>query len=321
MDRPQAGGYNNYEIALVMNILIIKLGATGDVVRTTPLLRRLSGSITWITAAKNGVFVDGLADNLRHFPWEARARALDIPYDLAINLEDTLEVALFLKSVRPAEIFGAYADSSNCLRYTENAKCWFDLSLISSHGRQEGDRLKLLNRRTYQELIFRGLGFDFAGETYLLPRPIETRLSGDVAIAADAGPIWPMKKWAHYGQLKRQLEDSGLIVNVLPERSSLLEHLADVRNHCCVVGGDSLPMHLALGTNTPCVSLFTCTSPWEIYDYGIQTKIVSPLLEEFFYKRGYDERATAAISVDEVESAVIAQLDGSAIVGKQITVQ
>ena len=69
-----------------------------------------------------------------------------------------------------------------------NSKCWFDLSLISSHGRQEADRLKLLNRQTYQELIFRGLGIDFAGETYLLPEPIETGLSGDVAIAADAGP-------------------------------------------------------------------------------------------------------------------------------------
>jgi|GEM_PF-214019 len=29
-------------------------------------------------------------------------------------------------------------------------------------------------------------------------------------------------------------------------------------------------------------------------------RIVSPLLEEFFYKRGYDERATTAITVDEV---------------------
>jgi len=291
-----------------MNVLIVKLGATGDVVRTTPLLRRLSGSVTWITAAKNGVLLDGLSDTVRHFSWEERARALDIPYDLAINLEDTLEAAEFLKSVRPGEIFGAYADSSKNLCYTDNSKCWFDLSLISSHGRQEADRLKLLNRQTYQELIFRGLGFDFAGETYLLPKPIETGLSGDVAIAVDAGPIWPMKRWAYYGQLIRRLEDKGLIVNVLRKRSSLLEHLADVRNHCCLVGGDSLPMHLALGTDTRCVTLFTCTSPWEIYDYGIQKKLVSPLLKEFFYKRGYDKRATTAINVDEVEAAVLTEL-------------
>jgi ADP-heptose:LPS heptosyltransferase len=118
-----------------------------------------------------------------------------------------------------------------------------------------------------------------------------------------------MKKWAYYDELKRQLEDQGLTVNVLPKRSSLLEHLADVRNHKCLVGGDSLPMHFALGTGIPCVTLFTCTSPWEIYDYGVQKKIVSPLLEEFFYKRGYDERATTAITVDEVEVAVVTQLE------------
>ena len=170
-----------------MNVLIVKLGATGDVVRTT-LLRRLDGSVTWITAAKNGVLLDGLSDNLRHFSWEARARALDIAYDLAINLEDALEAAIFLKTIRPAEIFRAYSDPSDCLRYTNNSKFWFDLSLVSSRGGQEADRLKLLNRQTYQELIFKGLGFDFAGETYLLPEPVETGLVGDVAIAADAGP-------------------------------------------------------------------------------------------------------------------------------------
>src|SRR4026209_1734616 len=295
-----------------MNILIIKLGATGDVVRTTPLLRRLSGSVTWIPAAKNGVFLGGLADNLRHFSWEARARSLDIPSALAINLEDTPEVALFLKTVRPAEIFGAYADSSKRLRYTDNSKCWFDLSLISAHGKPRADKLKSQNRQTYQELVFEGLGFRFAGERYLLPEPIETGLSGDVAIAADAGPIWPMKKWAYYKELKQQLEDQGLIVNVLPKRPSLLEHLADVRNHGCLISGDSLPMHFALGTRTRCVTLFTCTSPWEIYDYGVRRKNVSPLLERFFYKRGYNERATTAITVDQVFDAVLAQLEATA---------
>jgi ADP-heptose:LPS heptosyltransferase len=128
-----------------------------------------------------------------------------------------------------------------------------------------------------------------------------------------------MKKWAHYKELKQQLEGQGLIVNVLPKRPSLLEHLSDVRNHQCLVGGDSLPMHFALGTRTPCVTLFTCTSPWEIYHYGVQEKIVSPLLEQFFYKRGYDERATTAISVDEVFKAVVAQLEGTTPKAKVLT--
>jgi len=303
-----------------INTLIIKLGATGDVVRTTPLLRKLKGSVTWITAAKNCVLLDGLAANMRHFSWEERARALDIPYHLAINLEDSVEVALFLTSVKSAEIFGAYADSSKRLRYTENSKRWFDLSLISSYGKLKADKLKFQNRQTYQELILTGLGLRFAGETYVLPEPVETGLFGDVAIAAEAGAVWPMKKWAYYNHLKQRLEDQGLTVNVLPQRSSLLEHLADVMNHRCLVGGDSLPMHFALGTRTPCVTLFTCTSPWEIYDYGVQKKIVSPLLEEVFYKRAYDERATTAITVDEVFNGVMAQLETSPSVTKHAAV-
>jgi ADP-heptose:LPS heptosyltransferase len=295
-----------------MKVLIIKLGATGDVVRTTPLIRRLSGQITWLTEEKNMVLLERLKDSLRCFSWEERERALNTDYDLVINLEDTLDVAQFLKTVRCGEIFGAYVDSDSSLRYTENSQRWFDLSLISAYGKLRADKLKFQNRQTYQELVFDGLGFRFAGESYLLPEPSETGLSGDVAIAADAGLIWPMKKWAYYDELKQRLENHGLTVNVLPKRPSLLEHLADVANHRCLLGGDSLPMHFALGTATPCVSLFTCTSPWEIHDYGVQKKIVSPLLEQFFYKRGYDERATTAITVDEVEVAVMEQLEAAA---------
>lgn len=300
-----------------MKTLIMKLGATGDVVRTTPLLRRLSGEVTWITAAKNAAILQGVAEGLRCLSWEERECARDAEYDLVINLEDTSDVAAYLQSLVFKQLFGAYLASDNLLRYTDDSKRWFDLSLISAYGRAEANRLKFINRSTYQDLIFGGLGFKFAGETYLLPQPVETGLSGDVAIAADAGPVWPMKKWAYYQELRQRLEEQGLTVNLLPKRPSLLEHLSDVRSHRCLVGGDTLPMHFALGTGTRCVSLFACTSPWEIYDYGVQQKIVSPLLEAFFYKRGYDERATKAISVDEVFDAVMPQLAITALVATQ----
>lgn len=61
-------------------------------------------------------------------------------------------------------------------------------------------------------------------ETYLLPDPIETDVRGDVAIAAEAGPVWPMKNWAYYLELKQRLERENLVVNMLPKRTSLLEH-------------------------------------------------------------------------------------------------
>jgi heptosyltransferase-2 len=291
-----------------MRILIIKLGATGDVVRTTPLLEKFAYPVTWVTAAKNLPLLEGLRENLQVLSWEQRHLAADKSYDLVINLEDTMESGFFVQGLKYNRTFGAILEKDNRLSYTDDSRDWFDLSLISRFGKQAADKLKLENRRNYQDLIFGGLGFRFKGEAYRLPAPAWTNLSGDVAIAPEAGPVWPMKNWAHYDLLKQKLEARGLTVNLLPRRETLLEHLGDVRNHRCLVGGDSLPMHFALGTGTRCVTLFNCTSPWEIYDYGLQEKIISPQLAEFFYQRGRDPRAITAISLENVFQSVLSQL-------------
>jgi heptosyltransferase II len=291
-----------------MKTLILKLNATGDVVRTTPLLRRLEGEIIWITTRKNAVLLDGLGDNLRCVCWEDRHEVRNETYDLIINLEDEIELAAFAREIRHVQLFGAYLDQNNTVSYTEDARPWFDMSIVSRHGKTHADALKFNNRKTYQELIFQGLGLSFNREKYVLPEPQFTDLCGDVAIAPVAGAVWPMKNWEYYDRLRQRLEAQGLKVNVLPTRASLLEHFGDVQSHRCLVSGDSLPMHLALGSGIPCVSLFNCTSPWEICDYGIQTKIISPLLAEFFYRRDFDRRATTAISLGEVYRATMRQL-------------
>jgi ADP-heptose:LPS heptosyltransferase len=294
-----------------VSVLILKLSATGDVVRTSTLLHRLEGDVTWITASGNVALLDNAFPNLRCLGWDERAAALDRKYELVINLEDELDVALFEKQVERERRFGAYTIDDRTVVYTENARQWFDMSLVSAYGRERADELKFLNRRSYQELIFEGLGFEFRGEPYVLPSGTPTGLIGDVAMAPVAGAVWPMKNWAYYDELKEALEKAGFGVNVLPRRETLLEHLADVQGHRCLVGGDSLPMHLALGSGVRCVTIFNCTSPWEIYDYGLQTKIVSPRLGEFFYKRGLDESATMAVRLEDVLDAVLRCLDGS----------
>lgn len=291
------------------NTLIVKLNATGDVVRTTTLLRRLEGRITWITARGNLPLLEGVRGDVRCLAWDDREQAAGTHFDLAINLEDELEAAQFVERMHPARVFGAKLAADGSVGYSEDAREWFDMSLISRFGRQRADEVKLLNRRSYQEMIFAGLGYRFDGEAYVLPAPIATDLQGDVAIAPVAGPVWPMKNWAHYDALQHRLEAAGLRVNVLPRRDSLLELMGDIANHRCLVGGDSLPMHLSLGLRVPCVTLFNCTSPWEIHDYGLMTKLVSPLLAEFFYKRGMDVRATTAITPDTVFDAVMQRLE------------
>lgn len=294
-----------------MNTLILKLNASGDVVRTTAVLHELAGNVTWVTASLNKELLEGLSGRLRCLSWEERHRARDRTYDLIISLEDDLTAGAFLETVSRRRIFGAWPDGTRGIAYSADSRQWFDMSLISEHGRARADELKFQNRRSYQDLLFEGLGWRFEGATYLLPRPRPTRLVGDVALAPVAGPAWPMKGWAYYSELKRALESDGLVVNTLPRRPSLLEHLGDIANHRCLVSGDSLPMHLALGLGVRCVTLFNCTSPWEIYDYGVQTKVISPLLEQYFYSRDEDFRATTAIRLSDVYTAVVAQINAS----------
>jgi ADP-heptose:LPS heptosyltransferase len=78
-----------------MSVLIIKLGATGDVVRTTPLLRRLDGSVSWVTAENNLPLLQGIEREVRCVSWENRKLVADTTYDLVINLEDDGKRARF----------------------------------------------------------------------------------------------------------------------------------------------------------------------------------------------------------------------------------
>lgn len=295
-----------------MGTLIVKLGATGDVVRTTPLLERLDGPVAWLTSRKNVELLEGIRDDLTVHAWEERDSLYGLAFDLVVNLEDDADVARFATEIKASRRFGAYADlvgSDTEVRYTPDSAPWFDLSLISRFGRGRADQLKLENRRSYQELVFEGLGFDFAGERYRLPLAGLKGLEGDVAIARSAGAVWPNKNWPFYEEIQARLQAQGLVVNFLPQRDTILQHLADVRGHRLLLGGDSLPMHLALGSGIPYVAVFTCTSPWEIWSYGLLTKVVSPLLEEYFYDRLYSERATTAIGVADVYRATLAALD------------
>ena len=287
----------------------MKLGATGDVVRTTALLRILNGEIHWLTDDNNAIMLNGNEKIERCIPWTQNVSLKNMDYDFVINLEDSFKVARFLNDITYTDLFGVYINRSHKLTYTDSSKEWFDISLASKFGKKRADELKLINRKTYQEMIFKGMGYNFNEERYFLPESTKTNLIGDIAIAPESGNVWPMKNWAYFKELKHKLEAYGYVVNYLPMRETLLEHIGDIRNHRYLISGDSLPMHIALGLQIKCLSLFICTSPWEIFDYGVQKKIVSPVLDKYFYKRDFDIIATTSIAIDEVFDEVISHID------------
>lgn len=287
-----------------MKILILKYGASGDVIRTTTLLNVLEGDVDWITTDMNSLLLQG-NKRIKNIIKSSEVDNFNFPkYDLVINLEDSKGEAELLRRIEYEDLFGAYLDKNDKMKYTDNSAGWFDLSLISKYGLSEANRLKYKNNHSFQQLIFEGLGFKFNNEPYFLPETPISNLIGDVAISPKAGKVWPSKNWAYYEELVEILSRLGYEVNILPQRATMLEHLADVRNHKLLISGDSLPMHFALGSNISCITLFICTSPTEIYDYNIQQKIVSPKLEEYFYKRDFIEEAVKSIPIEEVLESI-----------------
>ena len=282
-----------------MRVLIIKRGASGDVIRTTVLRHFLRCEIDWLTSDMNEQLIRGI-EGVRPVSWSNREEIFGTEYSLAINLEDDTESAAILESVKCRDRYGAYRSADGEMTYTESASPWFDLGMISRYGIQKANELKLQNRQTFQHLVCLGLGFAFEDEKYHLPEAPASSLAGDVAISMEAGKVWPMKNWAFYDRLMERLISDGYRVNSLPLRSTMLEHMADIRNHRLLISGDSLPMHFALGSGIHCITLFICTSPWEIHGYRIQEKMVSPYLERFFYRRDFDPEAPRSISFDAV---------------------
>lgn len=286
---------------MAKQVLIIKLGALGDVIRTTPLLRVLDGQITWVTSSP-------ALPLLRNSPCITTLLAMDEPgfhldhqYDLVVNLEDDIPSAELASAAAAETIIGPYLNGAG-VTYDGSSTEWFDMSLSSRHGRTKADELKMRNRKTYQEMIFSALGMTFHSEDPVLNLLLQKApVAGLIGIEERAGGIWPTKHWNRYRELAARLESLGYRTKFFKQRESVIEYADDINECEFVVCGDTLAMHIALALGKRVVAIFTCTSPYEIYGYGRLGKVVSPLLDRHFYQREYSPEPANAIATDDVE--------------------
>jgi heptosyltransferase II len=289
------------------NIAIVKCGALGDVLRTTPLVRALEGNrLYWITAEASlplvpltsgctGIEISSAAQELR-----------GIPFDLVLSLDEEAEAARTASELQTKEFAGAYNPAGGTAGYTDSSAEWFDMSLISRYGRAKADELKKQNRRSYQEIVFGMAGLAFRGERYVLDAVPARRNAGrkKVGLETRAGSRWPSKRWDGYGRLAAALRDDGMEVEVFSQKRDLAGYIAEIASCSAVVTGDTLALHVAIALGIRCVAIFTCTSPSEIYGYGLVRRVVSPLLGLAFYRTEYVKEAVEAVSVEQVHAAV-----------------
>ena len=185
---------------LVESLLIIKLGAAGDVVRTTSVLNHFShAKVDWLTdKGCRELIPDCVNVTVAEDAEKLKGRA----YDLVLQLEDDLQqVRRVLSLISYHRLIGAKpSPDERSLVYGPELEAWLDMSLISRYGRVQADKMKLENRDSYQHHLYRALGLEFQGEPYILPQLccFADSLKGDIAFAIEAGSRWPMKQWGYY---------------------------------------------------------------------------------------------------------------------------
>jgi heptosyltransferase-2 len=295
-----------------MNILVIKTSALGDVVRTTPILRKLKGNIFWVTSEKAKELLP--KDKLKAILILKNLEEISkIYFDLILSLEEDLQLANFVNNLSYKKLIGVYFDRKlKKILYTKESSLWFDMSLISRFGKKKADELKWKNRKSYQEILFKMLGFKFEGDEYLLnyevQKPTYKKIK-KVFIEKRAGDKWPMKRWPFYYVVEKRLKKLKFSVRYLTQRKTLTDYLKDVSKCDVLICGDTLAMHLGLYLKKKVIAIFNCTSPWEIYDYGRMVKVVNPKLKDAFYKKDYDRKLVSAIKPNEVLNAFYKFLD------------
>ncbi len=144
-----------------MNILIIKTGALGDVVRTSFIaqalkekyfnrIKRTFPKIFWITDKKaitfflNNQYVDKI------IPKEKKQFLKKIDWDLIINLEEDIDNCKFATSLNPKELIG-FTYKNNKVQPSKTAKEWFDMSALGE--KPQNNILKSKNKKSHRQII------------------------------------------------------------------------------------------------------------------------------------------------------------------------
>ena len=146
-------------------VLIIKLGAIGDVIRTTPLLRRLREeqpgcAITWLTLTP-AILPQSEIEEILKFDFASALQLQARQFDIVINLDKEKEACALLNTIQAKEKYG-YA-----LR--EHDGVAWPVNQLAEHKFLTGifDQVSQANTKPYVQEIFELCGFDFRGEEYV----------------------------------------------------------------------------------------------------------------------------------------------------------
>lgn len=316
-------------------ILLVKLGAAGDVIRTTPLLAPLRRDypdhvITWVTDFP--ALVPRAVDDVRPLDTSTLLWLRHTHFDLAINLDKDRQACALMREVTAGRRVGfTLGDDGLCRPLDEGEGV--------SAAMADAVRAKFLtglfddvNRactQSYLQEIFAICGYTFAGEPYVLDRPapapaFDLPAGTLVGLNTGCGGRWTSRLWSEsrWLELARGLRAAGLGVVLLggPDEHDKNVRLAAASGACypghfdlrtfiglvdrcdIVVSAVTMAMHIALGLGKRLVLINNIFNPREFELYGRGT-IVQPTQACSCY---FQPRCTApTFCLESLEAATV----------------
>ena len=334
----------NHYIPISFKILIIKLDAIGDVLRTTSILKPLKKKfpdsyIEWCTRqnAKELFKNNFLVDEVITIEDDALLRIKAESYDMVINL-DTSKISSAIAAFTDAkEKIGFVLNKMGYVEPTSPAsKVWLEMSAF--------DQYKKANKKSNQQLMYEILELALPVEIpmiqvsdtekeKILRKKFLTKINSKkpvIGLNVGIGTKWPSKGWPleRWEELITRLGNNEFNLLLLggPEEvetfhklekkfdyvintgldNSLLEFAAIVELCDLVITADTLALHIATALEKKIIALFGPTSIHEIELYGKGIKLCSSEECKCYYRKYCTEDVSCMekISVDTVIDAI-----------------
>ena len=290
-------------------ILIIKLGAIGDVIRTTPLLEAIKSAypkakIFWLTHTP--VVVPDSVDEILKFNQEGISYLESVNFDIIYNLDKDKEACALTNKFISKTKKGYILKDGVPFPADKSAEQKFFTGLF--------DDVNKANTKSYLEEIFEICGYEFSGQKYVLSSFEEFSDSWNlnkskkiIGLNTGCGGRWTSRLWADENWLDLATSLIGKNYEVVflggsqeHDKNKIfadktggkylghfqLEKFINLINQCdLVVTGVTMAMHITLALNKKIVLFNNIFNPNEFELFGLG-EIVQPEKECKCFFRG-----------------------------------
>lgn len=327
----EAGNDCKHYDSIKEKILIIKLGATGDVIRTTPILSPLkkqfpNSKIFWLTLSPSVVpeVVDVVLDfnhsNIEFLKAEQ--------FDLLINLDKDKEACALASQINAKDKKGFVSKNGIPFPANSQAEHKYLTGIFDDYSKQ--------NTKNYMVEMFEILGYNYNGEKYILPDLKSQNEEWNIdkkkkviGLNTGCGGRWTSRLWKdeYWIELAKSLLNNNYEVVFLggeqeDEKNKMfaqksggkyfghfsLGKFINLVDHCdLVVTAVTMAMHVTLGLNKKIVLFNNIFNKHEFELFGLG-EIIEPEKEcTCFYKptcANADYRCMDLISVIKVFDSI-----------------